>query len=98
MGKRTAFDADSKATPEGRHLKRQRVENSVERGSPRPAFTTTEEVTSPRQLQKALVFEQGAAQGFRKGIIPCDLQSTLVNLYRPHSIQVIPRFHTLHDR
>ncbi|KAF2272985.1 uncharacterized protein EI97DRAFT_436422 [Westerdykella ornata] len=67
MGKRTAPDAELKASHDARHVKRQRVENSAERNSPRPSNATVE-VTSARQLQKALVFDQGAASGFRSGL------------------------------
>ena len=64
MGKRTVLDADEKSAQEGRHPKRQRLSPSAERYSPRPA---AEEVTSARQLQKALIFEQGTTSAFRHG-------------------------------
>ncbi|KAF2655585.1 hypothetical protein K491DRAFT_692786 [Lophiostoma macrostomum CBS 122681] len=66
MGKRTVFDTDGNPAQDDRHVKRQRVADSTERNNaPRPA---TEEVTSARQLQAALVFEQGTATGFRHGL------------------------------
>lgn len=65
MGKRTAPDADARAGQEARHQKRQRVENSLERGSPRPAAPSVEDVNSARQLEKALVFDKGAVPAFR---------------------------------
>lgn len=70
MGKRTVFEADSQSLQGDGHLKRQRIHNSAERNSPRPG-AAVEEVTNARQLQKALVFEQGTASGFRRGMLVC---------------------------
>lgn len=54
MGKRTLFDADGKSTQGGHELKRQRIEGS-------------HEVTTARDLQKALLFDQRAHGDFRSG-------------------------------
>ncbi|KAF2203182.1 hypothetical protein GQ43DRAFT_479245 [Delitschia confertaspora ATCC 74209] len=67
MAKRTAFEADSKTGHETRNLKRQRVENPEEH-KPDASISTPEQVVSARQLQNALVFDQGAAAGFRSGL------------------------------
>lgn len=70
MGKRTIFDADAKSAHSGHELKRQRIEGSHERNSPRPNGGP-EEVTTARDLQKALLFDQRAHADFRSGISPC---------------------------
>ncbi|KAF2010024.1 hypothetical protein BU24DRAFT_400644 [Aaosphaeria arxii CBS 175.79] len=64
MGKRLAPEADSKPSYEAHHQKRQRVENSAERNSPRPA-PQVEEITSAYQLQKALASNPS---GYRNGL------------------------------
>ncbi|KAF2703687.1 hypothetical protein K504DRAFT_463409 [Pleomassaria siparia CBS 279.74] len=67
MGKRTASEATGRAAPDAPHVKRQRVERPEgdrDRASP-PAV---EEVSSARQLQKALVFDRGTAETFRTGL------------------------------
>lgn len=69
MGKRPAQEAEPRAVQDARHIKRQRVENSVERNSPRPNAPAVEEVSGPRQLQKALVFDKNAVPAFRSGMI-----------------------------
>ncbi|KAF2871434.1 ribosome 60S biogenesis N-terminal-domain-containing protein [Massariosphaeria phaeospora] len=66
MGKRTAYEANPKAPHDERHQKRQRVENSLERNA--PAAVGELQVTTARQLQEALVFDQGSAAGFRSGL------------------------------
>jgi nucleolar pre-ribosomal-associated protein 1 len=66
MAKRLAPEADPKFG-QARVAKRQRVENSAERNGQRPN-AVVEEVTSARRLQKALVFDQGSASGFRNGM------------------------------
>jgi nucleolar pre-ribosomal-associated protein 1 len=66
MGKRTIFDADGKGAQAGHGTKRQRVEGSYDRNSPRPNGHA-EEVTNARELQKALLFDQGAHGDFRSG-------------------------------
>jgi len=66
MGKRTLFDADGKSAYGDHDLKRQRIEGSHERNSPRPNGHA-EEVTTARELQKALVFDQRAHGDFRSG-------------------------------
>ena len=66
MGKRTIFDADGKSAHTGHELKRQRIEGSYERNSPRPSGHA-EEVTTARDLQKALLFDQRAHGDFRSG-------------------------------
>jgi nucleolar pre-ribosomal-associated protein 1 len=83
MGKRTAPETDPRADQDARHLKRQRVGNSLERNSPRPGAPVVEEVTSPRQLQKALVFDKGAIPAFRSGmytLIACCIAVTNTGL------------------
>lgn len=69
MAKRTVFEANPKAAHTGRHSKRQRTENSYERESPATGAgaAAENEVTSARQLQKELVFDQGSASSFRGG-------------------------------
>jgi nucleolar pre-ribosomal-associated protein 1 len=69
MGKRTIFDADAKGAQLGHDLKRQRIEGSHERNSPRPNGHA-DEVTTARDLQKALLFDQKAHGDFRNGICP----------------------------
>jgi nucleolar pre-ribosomal-associated protein 1 len=67
MGKRTFFDADSKSAYSMQHeTKRQRIEGSHERNSPRPNGNA-EEIANARQLQKALLFDQNATSDFRSG-------------------------------
>lgn len=66
MGKRSIFDADAKGTHSGHEPKRQRIEGSHERNSPRPNGGA-EEVTTARDLQKALLFDQRAHADFRSG-------------------------------
>jgi nucleolar pre-ribosomal-associated protein 1 len=66
MGKRTIFDADAKGAHTGQALKRQRIEGSHERNSPRPDGSA-EEVTTGRDLQTALLFDQRAHADFRSG-------------------------------
>jgi nucleolar pre-ribosomal-associated protein 1 len=66
MGKRTLFDTDAKGAYPGHDVKRQRVEGSYERNSPRPN-SQAEEVTNARDLQKALLFDQRAHADFRSG-------------------------------
>jgi nucleolar pre-ribosomal-associated protein 1 len=72
MGKRTIFDADTKSAHSGHELKRQRIEGSHERNSPRPNGGNggAEEVTTARDLQKALLFDQRAHADFRSGRPP----------------------------
>ncbi|KAF2121148.1 ribosome 60S biogenesis N-terminal-domain-containing protein [Lophiotrema nucula] len=66
MGKRTASEADARHAQGVRHLKRQRIENPAERKPVNGAVS--QEVTTGRQLQNALIFEQGAASNFRTGL------------------------------
>jgi nucleolar pre-ribosomal-associated protein 1 len=66
MGKRTLFDADGKSAHSGHEVKRQRIEGSLERNSPRPNGHG-EEVTTARDLQQALLFDQRAHGDFRSG-------------------------------
>jgi nucleolar pre-ribosomal-associated protein 1 len=66
MGKRTLFDADGNSAAGVHDLKRQRIEGSHERNSPRPNGHA-EEVTTARDLQKALLFDQRAHGDFRSG-------------------------------
>ncbi|KAI8942533.1 hypothetical protein NX059_000595 [Plenodomus lindquistii] len=68
MGKRTAFEANSKgAAHTGRDAKRQRTHGSMERDSPRPNGVA-EEVGSSRELQQALLFDQSHQSDFRTGL------------------------------
>ncbi|KAH8728635.1 ribosome 60S biogenesis N-terminal-domain-containing protein [Phaeosphaeriaceae sp. PMI808] len=67
MGKRTIFDADAKGAHASQDAKRQRIEGSYERNSPRPN-DHAEEVYSGRDLQKALLFDQKAHGDFRSGL------------------------------
>ncbi|KAF1944335.1 hypothetical protein EJ02DRAFT_398473 [Clathrospora elynae] len=66
MGKRTAFEANTKSSHE-RDSKRQRFDDSHERNSPRPNGTA-EEVTNARDLQNALFFDQSSQSDFRTGL------------------------------
>jgi nucleolar pre-ribosomal-associated protein 1 len=66
MGKRTIFDADTKSAHGGHDIKRQRIQGSHERNSPRPNGGA-EEVTTARDLQTALLFDQRAHGEFRNG-------------------------------
>lgn len=67
MGKRTAYEANTKgASHSGRDSKRQRVNGSLERDSPHPNGDA-EEVTSARQLQQVLLFDQSYQNDFRHG-------------------------------
>jgi nucleolar pre-ribosomal-associated protein 1 len=72
MGKRTIFDADARSAHSGHDIKRQRIEGSYERNSPRPN-DHAEEVTSARDLQKALLFDQRAHADFRSGQYPYNI-------------------------
>ncbi|KAF2744297.1 hypothetical protein M011DRAFT_470710 [Sporormia fimetaria CBS 119925] len=67
MSKRTAPEAEPKSAHDPRHFKRQRIENPADRNSPRPA-AVSEHVSSARQLQNSLVFDQASAASFRKGL------------------------------
>lgn len=71
MGKRTIFDADGKSAHGGHELKRQRIEGSHERNSPRPNGNV-EEITTARDLQMALLFDQRAHGDFRSGQYACE--------------------------
>ncbi|KAF1919672.1 ribosome 60S biogenesis N-terminal-domain-containing protein [Ampelomyces quisqualis] len=57
MGKRTLFDADVKGAQVGQEVKRQRIEGSH-----------GDEVTTARDLQRALLFDQRAHGDFRSGL------------------------------
>ncbi|KAH7089101.1 ribosome 60S biogenesis N-terminal-domain-containing protein [Paraphoma chrysanthemicola] len=67
MGKRTIFDADARGAQVGHDNKRQRVQGSYERNSPRPNGNAGE-VTTARELQTALLFDQQAHGDFRNGL------------------------------
>ncbi|EDU42287.1 conserved hypothetical protein [Pyrenophora tritici-repentis Pt-1C-BFP] len=67
MGKRTAFEANTKGAHFDRDSKRQRTENDHERNSPRPN-AGAEEVTTARDLQNALFFDQSSQGDFRSGL------------------------------
>jgi len=66
MGKRARIDADKKGAHAGQDYKRQRIEGSYDRNSPRPNGHG-EEVVSMRDLQKALFFDQTAHADFCSG-------------------------------
>ncbi|KAF2736152.1 hypothetical protein EJ04DRAFT_490440 [Polyplosphaeria fusca] len=68
MGKRAAPELEGRKANDTRHVKRQRLSNSAEGNPPLNANVATEEVASARQLQKLLVFEQGAASELRAGL------------------------------
>ncbi|KAL6710182.1 hypothetical protein ACN47E_009973 [Coniothyrium glycines] len=67
MGKRTAFEANTKGAHSSRDAKRQRVNDNHDHELPRP-HGDAEEVTTARNLQKALLFDQGAQGDFRNGL------------------------------
>ncbi|RYN51122.1 hypothetical protein AA0118_g10621 [Alternaria tenuissima] len=67
MGKRTAFEANTKSAHSDRDSKRQRVDHTAERNSPRPNGSA-EEITSARDLQNALFFDQSSSGDFRSGL------------------------------
>jgi nucleolar pre-ribosomal-associated protein 1 len=67
MGKRTAFEANTKGAHTDRDSKRQKFDDNYERNSPRPNGTA-EEVTTARDLQKALFFDQSSQGDFRSGM------------------------------
>jgi hypothetical protein len=71
MGKRTIFDADTKSAHGGHDIKRQRIQGSHERNSPRPNGGA-DEVTTARDLQTALLFDQRAHADFRNGTSPAN--------------------------
>jgi hypothetical protein len=91
MGKRTVFEANGHATVNERGLKRQRTGISHERESPVGAIAE-DEVTSARQLEKALVFDNGYASSFRSGKKFCKASNILTNQDRPQPSQKVPRF------
>jgi nucleolar pre-ribosomal-associated protein 1 len=66
MGKRTAFEANTKGAHVDRDSKRQKFDDNYERNSPRPNGTA-EEITTARDLQNALFFDQSAQGDFRSG-------------------------------
>jgi len=66
MSKRAASEEQSKSASDARHVKRQRVETSLD-DTHHGATTIYEDIVSARQLQNALIFEQGSAQAFRTG-------------------------------
>ncbi|KAH7398184.1 ribosome 60S biogenesis N-terminal-domain-containing protein [Pyrenochaeta sp. MPI-SDFR-AT-0127] len=67
MGKRSAFEANTKGALSPRDPKRPRVNGSLERDSPRPSGSG-QEVSSARELQTALLFDQGSTSDFRTGL------------------------------
>ncbi|KAF1839535.1 hypothetical protein BDW02DRAFT_564086 [Decorospora gaudefroyi] len=67
MGKRPAFEASTHSAHSGRDTKRPKVDNSYERNPPH-ASGTGEEVTTARDLQNALFFDQSAQGDFRSGL------------------------------
>ncbi|KAI4937708.1 hypothetical protein J4E85_000143 [Alternaria conjuncta] len=67
MGKRSAFEANTKSAHSDRDSKRQRFDDTHERNSPRPNGAA-EDVTSGRDLQNALYFDQSSSGGFRSGL------------------------------
>lgn len=66
MGKRSAFEANTKGAHLDRDPKRQRTENNYEHNSPQPNGAA-EEVTTARDLQNALFFDQSSQGDFRSG-------------------------------
>ncbi|KAI4635340.1 uncharacterized protein J4E87_000290 [Alternaria ethzedia] len=67
MGKRSAFEANTKSAHSDRDSKRQRFDDTHERNSPRPNGAA-EDITSGRDLQNALYFDQSSSAGFRSGL------------------------------
>ncbi|KAJ4296884.1 hypothetical protein N0V90_006932 [Kalmusia sp. IMI 367209] len=67
MGKRTMFDANGETGPAGRQFKKQRRDGSHNAHELQEEATTVE-VTSARQLQTALVFDQANIPAFRSGL------------------------------
>jgi len=67
MSKRTVFEANGKAAHGGPQSKRQRTDTSHERESPAVGAAAEDDVTSARQLEKALLFDQGSAASLRGG-------------------------------
>ncbi|PSN61923.1 hypothetical protein BS50DRAFT_560853 [Corynespora cassiicola Philippines] len=66
MSKRTVFEANSRAAHTDRQPKRLKFDDAApSRASPQ---ASAEEVTSARQLQNALIFDQGYASGLRTGL------------------------------
>ncbi|KAF2188316.1 hypothetical protein K469DRAFT_661021 [Zopfia rhizophila CBS 207.26] len=68
MGKRTASEANPRADQDDRYQKRQRIQNFQDQKPTPPPVPAAEEVSSARQLQRSLVFEQGAAAALRSGL------------------------------
>lgn len=98
MGKRTAYDAHAKGAHFDRDNKRQRTDSNYERNSPRPNGGA-EEVTTARDLQNALFFDQSSQGDFRSGNYDFrpHLQA-VAYLIRSELIQAFPRLHPLPDR
>ncbi|OCL14143.1 hypothetical protein AOQ84DRAFT_309448 [Glonium stellatum] len=67
MSKRSAIETDQTPVSDGRHSKRQRVEN-ISEGKRKPLASSSEPIVSARQLQRLLTFQQGAAAELRSGI------------------------------
>lgn len=66
MGKRTAFEANTRGAHIDRDPKRQRVAASNE-GEVAHAHGAAEEITTARDLQRLLLFDQGSQSDFRTG-------------------------------
>ncbi|OCK82401.1 hypothetical protein K432DRAFT_424178 [Lepidopterella palustris CBS 459.81] len=67
MSKRTAAEADQKHDKQNRHSKRQRIEE-LSANKLTPLASNQGEVSSGRQLQRLLIFEQGTTAELRSGI------------------------------
>jgi nucleolar pre-ribosomal-associated protein 1 len=76
MGKRSAFEANTKSAHFDRDSKRQRIDNTHERNSPRPNGVA-EDITSARDLQNALFFDQSSSGDFRSGRCYWKLHATI---------------------
>ena len=66
MSKRSATEAEQKPVRDGRHSKRQRVDNPSD-GKRKSPVPSPEKIVSARQLQQLLTFQQGAAAELRSG-------------------------------
>jgi len=66
MSKRSATEAEKRPIGDGRHSKRQRIDNPSD-GKRKSLVSSSETIVSARQLQQLLTFQQGAAVELRSG-------------------------------
>lgn len=89
MGKRSAYESHAKnAAQYGRDSKRPRTNGDYERDSPRPnGVGLVAEVSTARDLQQALCFDQSAQTDFRNGAwFRIFLHTFLANVIRVESL------------